>query len=470
MPAQIIYNSDISNIICSYICETVIVIQRHYPELLVDKYRKYNWSHDELQSYLTVKLTALLNQAQDWDGLLKNLQVFLNVLLISGYTKSTIYIELIKKINKLNQTTDLSLLKVPQFTNETTPFSKSPHSQNSGITVLLLDAENLQINLETEKFLSQVCAYPLQVKVAFANWRNMGKLDVELHQRCYDLIHVPSGKNNADGKMIVFGSSLHEHYPKAKEVLVCSSDTVMTNLCNHLQKNGLTVHRVNQQGNDIKVFNSYTGQTLTHTLKNSKEITNLTKVTTPKIPTIEEFIAELKVIIKTQQQYTANHLVKLSSISQLFKTKYNFSVSQVMSYHFPGKKARDIFIDNPLEFVVQQNPDESELYVTLFESNKLKNFLSKSHITETPPSINSTQDLIQALSIIITQLTNNSPDTYIDAGILASAVNKIYGQGITKIIKKLQLGNNFIKFLKSCTSFKLKQKGTIYQVSINSVK
>ncbi|WP_228371539.1 hypothetical protein [Trichormus azollae] len=57
-----------------------------------------------------------------------------------------------------------------------------------------------------------------------------------MHERSYDLVHVPAGRDNADGKMIAFGSSIHEVYPHAKEVLVCSSDKVMTNSCKNLQQ------------------------------------------------------------------------------------------------------------------------------------------------------------------------------------------------------------------------------------------
>jgi hypothetical protein len=136
-----------------------------------------------------------------------------------------------------------------------------------GITFLLLDAENLQISTHTEKYLANVCNCPLQVKIAFANWSNRGKLDIELHERGYDLIHVRAGRDNADGKMIAFGSYIHELYPHAKEVLVCSSDKVMTNLCNKLQQHGLIVYQVSQHSENINLFKNSTGETTIYSTK-----------------------------------------------------------------------------------------------------------------------------------------------------------------------------------------------------------
>lgn len=328
------------------------------------------------------------------------------------------------------------------------------------IAVLLLDAENLQINAETEQFLTTVCSCPIQVKIAFANWRSMGKLDIEFHQRGYDLIHVPAGKDHADGKMIAFGSSIHEHYPKAKEVLVCSSDTVMTNLCNHLQQNGLTVYRVSKQGNNITVFNISTGK------KDNYSLNIL-----PKIPTIEQFIHQLKELIKVEQKRTKNCWVKLATLSQMFKDKYQLTISQVVSEHLPGKKARDIFVNYPSEFVVHQMSEQSELYVTLFEINQVQQVDSSNHDVQQTnvaslSSINSKTDLEEALKNIIKKLSIQSSNSYICVGILASKFSQQHGKSITEQIKSLHLSSNFIKFLQSCDSFELQKIGERWHVAL----
>jgi hypothetical protein len=172
-----------------------------------------------------------------------------------------------------------------------------------GMAGLLLDAENLQISTHTQKFLANVCNCRLQVKIAFANWSNWRKLDIELHERSYDLIHVPAGRDNADGKMIAFGSSVHELYHHAKEVLVCSSDKVMTNSCNKLQQHGLIVYQVSQHSENINIFNNSPWETTIYSTKPLVET-----------PSIEQFILQVKGLIKEEQKLTASAWVKLSDL------------------------------------------------------------------------------------------------------------------------------------------------------------
>jgi NYN domain len=129
------------------------------------------------------------------------------------------------------------------------------------ITILLLDAENLKLDVNAEKFLASLYGYTLQVKIAFANWKKptTGKLDAELYDRGYELIHVPGGANSADGKMIAFGAAILYRYPAVKQVFVCSSDGLLNHLCNQLQNQGLTVFRVRRQNAVLSVENLLSG-------------------------------------------------------------------------------------------------------------------------------------------------------------------------------------------------------------------
>jgi hypothetical protein len=238
--------------------QAIASIQQQRPEWLVDKYR--NIPPPQYKSVFIHKLTATLSLAEDQDTLISKLSHFLRSLLLPSFFESASFSKLLNQINLLVPV-DLEPRKADSIQPQQTAIAtnEKPPEAREAIAILLLDAENLQLNSETEKFLAQVCNYPIQVKIAFANWRAMGKQDVEFHERGYDLIHVPVGKDNADGKMIAVGSSIHEHYSTAKEVLVCSSDGVMTNLCNKLQQRGLVVYLVKKQGDAVKVHNSQTG-------------------------------------------------------------------------------------------------------------------------------------------------------------------------------------------------------------------
>ncbi|MEB3178297.1 MAG: hypothetical protein VKL59_04545 [Nostocaceae cyanobacterium] len=444
----------------NYVYQAIITLQQQQPDLLRDKYRHTPWHESNYRGALNNKLTEILSQPQDRDKLLKK---FLNLLLLPAAFNTPILIELSTKIRQLNlaqsqlNNTDVAQTVDPGTNDNVVTLSTSPEAR--GIAVLLLDAENLQLTFPTEQFLASVCTCPIQIKIAFANWRSMGKLDVEFHGRGYDLIHVPAGKDHADGKMIAFGSSIHEHYPKAREVLVCSSDTVMTNLCNHLQKNGLTVYRVRQQGENITVVNSQNGQITHYSLEYS-----------PEMPSVEEFINQLKTLIKSEQKNTNNQWIKLSKLSKVFQNRYKNTIKDVVEHHFPDKRARDIFIDYPNDFVVHQTSEKSELYVTLFEvqkNHRSTNSEQKAEIqSQAPTSITSTAELAQALVSIIHKLTSNSSVKYVPQETLGVELYKLYGEGITKIIKRLQFAGNFTNFLQTSSYFKLEKSGKSYRVSI----
>jgi O6-methylguanine-DNA--protein-cysteine methyltransferase len=291
----------------------------------------------------------------------------------------------------------------------------------------------------------------------------MGKQDVEFHGRGYELIHVPAGKDSADVKMATVGSSIFVHYPTAKEVLVCSSDRVLSHLCTTLQTHGLTVYLVRKRGDIITVFNNKTNQTHTHSLKCIAEI-----------PSIEQAITKIKEIIKLEQERTSNQWIKLAKISSLFQEKFQLTLSQVVATHFPGKRARDIFSENPQDFVVHQLSEQSELYISLFavsqgevgalnDSNLELDTKSKDLI-----QINSQKELEQALIKIVEAATAQSPGSYLPINTLGTQFQRQYGQPVTAVIKKLQLKCNFIKFLQSCSIFELKQTDKGWGVALRN--
>ncbi len=316
------------------------------------------------------------------------------------------------------------------------------------ITALLLDAENTQITPEAEQFLTENYSNSIQIKIAFANWQGMGQKDVEFHNRGYDLIHVPRGKENAEGKMIAFGSIIDEYYPKVKDVLVCSSNNVMTHLCDRLQQKGLTVYQVSQESSNLTILNGKTNETQNHTI----------------LPSIEKLLSQIKEIIKEQVVRTSNQWIKLSIICKLFKEKYNFGVNKVISHHLPGKNVKNIFV-NKSEFVIHQIPEHPEIYVALFKMPTLQEVDNNIKLL----TFSNKSDLEQALIKIITNLVGKTPDNYIPIYTVGERFHKKYGKAITKILKELNMSANLVNFLQSCNSFKLKKTGNIWQVAASSV-
>ncbi|NES24323.1 MAG: NYN domain-containing protein [Symploca sp. SIO3E6] len=485
-------NSTVIHSICLHIYQTILEIQEQQPELLKEQYRKVLWQAPRHQATVLGKLKERLNQTKNQQVLLRNVQKFLQVLLTPDYFQSPNFGNLMAQIRASTQdlvadSNSATSLKIKQkaagreqkvFTgndgNFKPPLPIMPVEaveidpvlkKDEGIAILLLDAENLQLDAETEQLLAEVCSYPLQIKIAFANWRTMGKQDVELHRRGYELIHVPAGKDSADVKMATVGSSIFIHYPTAREVFVCSSDKVLTHLCNTLQTHGLTVYSVCKQGHQLRVFNNQNGDFKTHAL-----------IPQAKIPALEEFITQLQEIITNEQKNHQNYWIKLSRLSQLYKNKHNLTITQVVTGHLPGKRARDIFLEYPAQFVTHQPLEESEIYITLFNQLPLPEAAanSSSHPTavtvqDTASSpINSRADLEQSIVKIVQSLTAESPGSYIDISRVGGEFKRQYGQTINETIAWLQLKVKYVTILQSCSALQVKQKGKVHIVALSN--
>jgi hypothetical protein len=442
-----------------YAYQTLLAVQQQQPELLVEKYRRTPWSHPHNQAIFRQKLHAELNQAGNFTTLTAKIQKFLQPLLSPAFFESGFFQRLLQQLQK---TANSAVVHRPSVISAAEPeLSLTSVVAESGIAILLLDAENLQITSKTEKLLANICQYPIQIKIAFANWRNMGKQDVDLHNRSYELIHVPAGKDSADVKMATVGSSIFIHYPNAREVLVCSSDRVMTHLATTLQTHGLTVYLVRKQADNLAIFNSKTGQT---------------QLYSPKplvvIPSLSEFILQFQEVVQTVQASNGNQWIKLSSASQIFHKKYALTISQVLNRHKPGSKIKDLLLEYGNIFAIHQRPDESEIYITLFKSSSLEIQSGESEISvevavnslvektdSTEPDqeilpINSPEELERLLVKIINSLATPSRSSILLRD-LGAKFYKEYGQSINQVIKQLQAGANLSKFLQSRSAFNL---------------
>ncbi|MEG5160544.1 NYN domain-containing protein [Microcoleus sp. AT3-A2] len=451
--------------ISRYIAQTLITIQEKHPEWITEKYRKTPWAKPDFQSVLIGKLTKSFSVASDTDSLLLTAKKYLQILLIPEFVNSPQFSKLCAQIQQLAQSQTAPAKSENSVSSEPpTPTANQPAPLPVGIAILLLDVENLQLTIETEKFLEGICHYPIQIKVAFANWRSMGKKDAEFHQRGYQLIHVPPGKDSADLKMATVGASIFVHYPTAKEIFVCSSDRALTHLSNTLQAHGLTVFQVRKQIDKIIVLNSKTGQVETHSL-----------VTTPEITPLEQLVIQLKELIKKEQKRTSTQWIKLSTISALFKENYGLVLNQVVAHHLLGTKTRDIFLKYPTDFALHKPSETSQTYVTLFEVRlsppppilNQENLNNHQAAPATLTDINSLEDLERALVKIVGDLTDNSPENSVFLSNVGSEFHRQYGKQITQIIKDFNLGRKFTKFLQSCASLQLKKAEKGWQVSLN---
>jgi len=531
---------DVSAVISRAIYYTIVQTSQQHPELITSKYRATPWAL--VESTFLKKMQESLANFSTPPAMEKRIGQILHIFLEPQFFLSSQAVDIQTKIKSLISINSapinpVPIVSKPEVITQPDFFKRNdfPEPRNfinsintQGISILLLDVENLQLDTATEKFLAEICHYPIQIKIAFANWRHMGKQDLEFHQRGYELIHVPSGKDSADVKLATVGSSIFVHYPTAKEVLVCSSDAVLGHLCTTLQTHGLSVYLVRKKGEILTALEMKTGNTHTRMLKIS-----------PEINSPDRLIAQLQKIISTEQKSIGKNWIQLSRVSQLFRNKYNLTISQVVSMHLPGQKARDIFLGNPEIFVVHRLAKERNLYVSLFdrlgvaEQNRIsvgsqnrlgsqnrvniqsQNSLSlgpqnhslvspettraiastngtngtnneanplhslSSNLTSNPPN-NDSKDLTSLLSTpfgcqadleavlvnLIKEITHDNQNKSVYVGVLGNQFSRRYGRKITNVIKSLKLASSFSLFLESSPLFNLNKTEAQVTVSL----
>ncbi|MBD2211140.1 NYN domain-containing protein [Nostoc linckia FACHB-104] len=318
-----------------------------------------------------------------------------------------------------------------QFIQSIQPKIQIQPQLDTGISLLLLDAENLKIDIAAEAFLASICNYPLQVKIAFANWKtpSNGKQDTELYERGYQLFHVPGGKDGADAKMIAVGASLLSYYPTVKEIFVCSGDGILTHLCNELQNQGLTVYWVRRKSQTLHIENKNTGKFIFYSLAQSTEI-----------PSLEGVLDQIQDLITAEQESINSRLRNLTAIANLFQERCELDSNS-----------------NP------QNLEDKSI-----PSADSENLAEQGNTLEVK-EISSKEDLERLLGEIISNLQAKSPKTKLTVSKLGTELQKISGQSPNAIVKKLKLSTNFTKFLQSSPQFSLKPSGREYEVMKSDV-
>ncbi|WP_445301657.1 IS1/IS1595 family N-terminal zinc-binding domain-containing protein [Microcoleus sp. MON1_C1] len=323
-------------------------------------------------------------------------------------------------------------------------------TESGGIAILLLDAENLKLKVNTEQFLAGLCDYPLQVKIAFASWKNpsMGKLDAELYDRGYELIHVPGGANSADGKMIAFGAAILYRYRDVKQVFVCSSDGLLNHLCNQLQNQGLTVFRVRRQNSVLSVENPLTGDT--HHYSCEREL---------EIPSFEELANQVAELLKAEHKSIDERIARFSSVAELFQERRTIV--------FPSTSSPVAALSEPAQNEVTPVLEASLATVAVPPNIAEQNF------PEIIPAVNS--NAIESLDVLKTILVEIIESAQIELKEDAIPVTRIKKCFFAKyhspadLIVKSFLGrtSSLIKFLHlESATFKIILIGTEHQVGL----
>ncbi|HEY9641709.1 MAG TPA: hypothetical protein V6C57_14575, partial [Coleofasciculaceae cyanobacterium] len=191
------------------IYKAIIAVQQQQADFLIERYRSLDWSHTQQRAELirtvSIELTQGAERSPSQALLMQRFEQVLKAVFIPDFFKLNAFKTLV------GQAEQIVLSQPVQLEQSLSAEAQTPEDDAEApgaIAILLLDAENIKLSAEEEQFLQNSCNYSIQIKIAFANWRNMGKYDLDFHARGYQLIHVPAGKNSADMKMTAIGSSI----------------------------------------------------------------------------------------------------------------------------------------------------------------------------------------------------------------------------------------------------------------------
>jgi hypothetical protein len=214
------------------------------------------------------------------------------------------------------------------------------------------------------------------------------------------------------------------------------------------------VYAVRRRSDVLQVMNVVTGQSFCH----------LPQPMPPTIPPLTECLSSIKTMIQAQQQLTSSQWVQLSWLSKKFQETYGFTLTQLVNHHTPGKRARDLFIDRPEEYVIHQVAENSAIHISLFvpvePSNPMgiaPNSTTEEKIIHTSESqISSRIALKKALLSTFEMLVPESQHGAVKVAELCAQFSRQHGLQIKQVLQTLEVEQKRpVDFLKTCPMFKL---------------
>jgi len=215
--------------------------------------------------------------------------------------------------------------------------------------MILLDADQLTIDRDTEIQLEKRTNSQILYRIAFANWKSKNN-DRALHERHYLLIHLPAGRDKADGGMIMFGSSIREHYPDVNCIFICSNDQIFISLATGVIQLGLQAYRLNQTGQEIHV----------------KSLNGIESwMIRPSIP-IATLLGRVRDLIEKEGR---GGWILIQAIEESYQKHYGQSFASDLNNRPPYHSLIEFLKYYPKHFVVHVvDPDGAEIYVNCFRS------------------------------------------------------------------------------------------------------
>ncbi|HZG39260.1 MAG TPA: NYN domain-containing protein [Nodosilinea sp.] len=454
----------------------LLAAQRQRPGLLTEV--ASHWLQTTSAEVQLAKLTNLLQQPPAI-ALLQTVERLLDKLFVPEFKGTKPYNQILQRAQELMLNGGDSV--------EQTPLHQPLEPSTAGAGLLLVDAENMTLPEALEDFLQTVGQYPILHRLAFGNWRRLGRRDRDLYQRGYQMVHVPSGKNSTDIKMSLDAASISLWNPSIREVYICSTDTDLLHLGYALLSLGVTPYRVSRRHNgwfDVLNLANQTTQVFAPTQdapEDGKDGSGPEAEREVVGPSLSEMRRWLKILILQEQQAHPDQPVTLARLGKLFRDRNQISAHAALRANSGYKTLRQ-FLEAHEAFELSLLPDGQQLAVTLKApavpppAPPPIAALAPQPQGETAPPLPITDaaTLEQALVSLLKrlssgQLSSGQPDGHIRLSVLAAYFAHVYQEPMSAVLKRIGEPKGLPKFLAKCRSLQVQKHSQDWQITLACV-
>ncbi|MFQ4136162.1 NYN domain-containing protein [Nodosilinea sp. PGN35] len=430
------------------------------------------------------KINALLQQKSDVPRLLKAVDHSLEKFFTPNFQQSKAHGQFLQRLQKIVAAQTHQSDNAGSSGGDSRNFIKS---EPSGL--LLVDAENINLTEDLEKYLQTVGQYPIRHRLAFGNWCRLGGRDKELHRRGYQMVHVPSGKNSADIKMSLDASVISLWNPSIREVFICSTDTDLQHLSHTLLNLGILPYRVSQHNNSFSIFDvaqqktqvvhlsQETSKTPNKPLTSDSSIAEASnhqgevaaKPEAAKTPTLAEMSRWLKIIVLQEQQANPDQPITISRLGKLFRDRNQISANQVLKANSDYKTLTQFLMAHS-GFELLPLPDGSQTEVRLKpaapEQSSAASGNAQAAKGATAQKITDAQSLEQALVKLLWSLSSGQSSSQIDLGVINTQFANVHGEPLSNVLKRIGEPKGLPKFFAKCSSLRIQKHGKSWRVAV----
>ncbi|MEA5448907.1 NYN domain-containing protein [Leptolyngbya sp. CCNP1308] len=437
------------------------------------------------------KLAGLLEQQSTVPTLLRAVERILEKLFVPAFQGSKPYRQVLQQVQRL--AIPVRILVPSRFPNASRIApparpgqSPEPEPQDElsplpWVGLLLVDAENMNPPEALEAFLQTLGQYPIRHRLAFGNWRRLGRRDRDLYRRGYQMVHVPSGKNSADIKMAVDTSLITLQNPSIREVFICSADTDLLHLGYALLNLGIRVHCVSHRHDGWFEVLDLAQQTTQKVYVDSGEGAGPAAESAQqvmKVPTLAETARSLKQLLTQAHQDDPDQPITMGHLGKLFRDRHHLSASEALQAN-SGYKTLGQFLKSHNAFVLSPLPNSKQVVVTLKAIANDNPPVPQPAIAPSPlpPGgdpplllpITDAQTLEQAIIKLLWSLSSGQPDGQIRLAVLAAYFAHVYQESMSAVLKRIGEPKGLPKFLAKCRSLRVQKQGEDWRIALACV-